>query len=227
MQVYVAHDPAAHASGTTSWRASQLLPLVADAASRTSLSDGALLTAMRRGDEAAAGTLYDRHSSTVMALTFRMVRERADAESIVLETFMQAWRDAGRFDASRGSALSWLITIARTRALDFLRTAGRQAKLMPVRVEDMPAESFASEERTASASHAVEQREQQQAVAAALRTLPDNQRVAIELAFYEGLSHSEIAERLGEPLGTVKTRIRLGMTKLRDVLRVHAEEAVS
>lgn len=227
MQVYVAHDPAAHAAGNTSWRASHLLPLVADAASRTSLSDAALLTAMRRGDEAAAGTLYDRHSSTVMALTFRMVRERADAESIVLETFMQAWRDAGQFNAARGSALSWLITIACSRALDFLRTSGRQARLMPVRVEDMPAESFASEGQSDSPSDAVERREQQQAVSSALRKLPDNQRVAIELAFYEGLSHSEIAERLGEALGTVKTRIRLGMTKLRDALRVHAEEAVS
>ena len=164
MRMYVAHAPVGHPSGDTSWRSSQLFRLVADA-SRTSLSDGALLAAMRRGDEAAAGTLYDRHASTVMALTFRMVRERADAESIVLETFMQAWRDAGKFDASRGSALSWLITIARTRALDFLRTTGRQAKLMPVRVDDMPAESFVSEDRSAAASYAAEQREQQQAVA--------------------------------------------------------------
>jgi RNA polymerase sigma-70 factor (ECF subfamily) len=198
---------------------------MSETGARTALSDGALLAGMVQGDEAAAGMLYDRHSATVMALAFRMVRERADAESIVLETFMQAWRDAGRFDASRGSALSWLLTIARTRALDFLRTAGRQARLMPMRVEDMPAESFAASEREGNPAFDAEQQEQQRAVASALRTLPDNQRVAIELAFYEGLSHSEIAERLGEALGTVKTRIRLGMIKLRDVLRPYAEAA--
>jgi RNA polymerase sigma-70 factor (ECF subfamily) len=200
---------------------------MADGAPRTARSDAELVAAMARGDERAATTFYDRHSPTVMALAFRMLRERADADSIVLETFMQAWRDASRFDGSRGSAASWLLTIARTRALDFLRTSGRQAKRIAGTVDELPAESLPASDRAGSPGFDVEQDERQRAVASALGTLPDNQRIPIELAFYEGLSHSEVAERLAEPLGTVKTRIRLGMTKLRDALRPFAEEAVS
>jgi len=188
--------------------------------------DTELVAAMARGDERAAATFYDRHSATVMALALRMVRERADAEAIVLESFMQAWRDAARFDASRGSPASWLLTISRTRALDFLRTAGRQAKRSGGSVDDAPLDALATPESQSPALDA-ERSEQQRAVAAALKGLPDNQRVAIELAFCEGLSHSEVAERLAEPIGTIKTRIRLGMIKLRDVLRPFAGQVVS
>jgi RNA polymerase sigma-70 factor (ECF subfamily) len=162
-----------------------------------------------------------------MALAFRLVGERVDAESVVLEAFMQAWRDASRFDAARGSVISWLLTIARTRALDFLRTAGRQAKRTPASVDDVPADVLTAPEGAGHPAFDVEYREQQRAVAAALGALPDNQRTAIELAFFEGLSHAEIAERLTEPLGTIKTRIRLGMVKLRDVLRPFYGEAAS
>jgi RNA polymerase sigma-70 factor, ECF subfamily len=186
-------------------------------------NDGAIVIAMARGDEAAAAAFYDRHSSTVLALVFRMVGDRTDAESIVLEAFMQAWRTAARFDPERGSPASWLFTIARTRALDFLRTAKRQARLVPVSVDDVPGESLATPERSGHPAFDVEENERRRAIADALRALPDNQRIAIELAYYEGLSHSEIADRLSEPLGTVKTRVRLGMVKLRDVLRPYAE----
>ncbi|HYV96692.1 MAG TPA: sigma-70 family RNA polymerase sigma factor, partial [Gemmatimonadaceae bacterium] len=135
--------------------------------------DTELVAAMARGDERAAATFYDRHSATVMALALRMVRERADAEAIVLESFMQAWRDAARFDASRGSPASWLLTISRTRALDFLRTAGRQAKRSGGSVDDAPLDALATPESQSPALDA-ERSEQQRAVAAALKGLPDN-----------------------------------------------------
>ena len=194
-----------------------------DSVGHPSGNDGALVVAMAKGDEAAAASFYDRHSPAVLALVYRMVGDRSDAESIVLEAFMQAWRTAGRFDPMRGSPASWLFTIARTRTLDFLRTAKRQARLVPVSVDDLAGEMLAAPERSGHPVVDVEESEQRRAIAAALRSLPNNQRVVIELAYYEGLSHSEIAERLKEPLGTVKTRVRLGMVKLREVLRPFAE----
>lgn len=194
-----------------------------ETAGHASRDDAALLVAMARGDESAAASLYDRHSAAALALVFRMVGDRTDAESIVLEAFMQAWRTAARFDAQRGSAASWLFTIARTRALDFLRSAKRHARRVPLNVDDVPGELLAAPEGSGHPRFDAESDEQRIAIAAALRALPAPQRTAIELAYYEGLSHSEIAARLSEPLGTVKTRVRLGMVKLRDLLGPHAE----
>lgn len=220
MQAYVARDTAGHFAGVQAYSISSYH--MGEGVNAT-LNDAALVVAMAKGDESAAASLYDRHSATVMALVFRMVGDRTDAESIVLETFMQAWRTATRFDSQRGSAASWLFTMARTRALDFLRSAKRQARLVPMSVDDVPGESLAAPERSGHPAVDLEENEQRRAVAAALKSLPDNQRIVIELAYYEGLSQSEIAERLAEPLGTVKTRARLGMIKLRDALRPHAE----
>ena len=172
------------------------------------------------------GLLYDRHASMVMGLALSIVRDRTDAETVVLDTFTQAWRDAGRYDAGRGSVASWLLVLGRSRALDLLRSAGRRARLTPVSVDDAPAAALVAEDAPSDPAQAVEAHERQQHVAAALGELPQAQRQAIELAFFEGLSHSEVAERLGEPLGTVKTRIRLGMTKLRQLLRHFGEGAV-
>jgi RNA polymerase sigma-70 factor (ECF subfamily) len=221
MGTYVARDTAGLFAGA------QLCQLpsqvMSDPVGRDASDDGALVVAMARGDEGAASSFYDRHSPTVMALVYRMVGDRTDAESIVLEAFMQAWRTAARFDPLRGSPASWLFTIARTRALDFLRTTRRQARLVPVSVDDVPGESLAAPGRGGPPGVDGEESERRRAVADALRALPDNQRIAIELAYFEGLSHSEIAERLSEPLGTVKTRVRLGMVKLREVLRPYAE----
>lgn len=221
MDAYVGHNAASHLAATQPYPLPSFL--MTESAGHASLNDGALVIAMAKGDERAAASFYDRYSPTVMALVYRMIGDRADAESIVLEAFMQAWRTAARFDAQRGSAASWLFTIARTRALDFLRTAKRQARLVPVSVDDVAGEILAAPDRMGHPVFEAEQSEQRTAVAAALRTLPENQRVAIELAYFEGLSHAEIAERLSEPLGTIKTRVRLGMVKLRDVLRPHAE----
>lgn len=176
-----------------------------------------LVAAMARGEERAATALYDRHGAVMYGLSLRMVGEPADAEEVVLDAFAQAWREAARYDTSRGSVLGWLTTIVRTRALDAIRARGRRAKMVETAtvVLDAPA---AMSEGPAAPDRAVEERERARAVGSALRSLPDAQRRAIELAFFEGLTHQEVAERLAEPLGTVKTRIRLGMLKLRDML---------
>jgi RNA polymerase sigma-70 factor, ECF subfamily len=199
---------------------------VLDSDSPARRDDVTLVDAMRRGDERAVGELYDRHSAMVMGVAMAIVRDRSDAETVVLDTFTQAWRAAERFDAARGSVASWLLVLARSRALDLLRSAGRRAKLAPVSVDEAPAQALVAEDAPSDPSRAVEANERQQRVSAALGELPAAQREAIELAFFEGLSHTEVAERLGEPLGTVKTRIRLGMTKLRQLLRHLGEGAV-
>ncbi len=185
--------------------------------------DYALVVAMARGEERAASDLYDRHGAVMYGLALRMVSEPADAEEVVLDAFAQAWRDAERFDTSRGSVLGWLTTIVRTRALDAIRARGRRAKLVEtasVRLDEPAAMS----QGVPAPDRAVEDSERSVAIGSALRALPDPQRRAIELAFFEGLTHQEVAERLREPLGTVKTRIRLGMLKLRDMLSGLAPE---
>ncbi len=185
-----------------------------------------LVAAMARGDERAASRLYDRHSAVMYGLALRMVGESADAEEVVLEAFAQAWRDAVRYDTSRGSVVGWLTTIARTRALDLIRARGRRAKMTETAATQLDAPA-AMGEGFRSADLMVDDADRASAVATALNELPDAQRRAIELAFFEGLTHPEVAERLREPLGTVKTRIRLGMQKLRDMLSGLAPESVS
>ncbi|MGH7658105.1 MAG: sigma-70 family RNA polymerase sigma factor, partial [Gemmatimonadales bacterium] len=171
-----------------------------------------------RRDEHAAGLLYDRHGGLVYALAYRIVGEQADAEEVLIETFAQAWRDAVRFDPDRGSVLSWLATIARSRSLDKVRAGRRRHRLK----RDIELESRDSvpgmNPGRGDPSTSVEEAERREHVLAALGGLSDVQREAIELAYYEGLSHSEIAERLHQPLGTVKTRVRLAMQKLRNAL---------
>ncbi len=189
-------------------------------------SDAELVMDMSRGLERAAAVLYDRHSDVMYGLALRMVGEGADAEEVVLDAFAQAWRDAARYDASRATAAGWLTTIVRTRALDLIRARSRRAK-MADKVAAQPDESTAMGRRFPEADRSVLQAEEEDAISYALGALPMAQRKAIELAFYEGLTHHEVAERLREPLGTVKTRIRLGMQKLRDLLSDIAPESVT
>ncbi len=152
------------------------------------------------------------------AVAYRVARQRADAEDAVIEAFTQAWRDASRFEASRGSVAGWLTMIARSRALDIVRARSR-ATGSPLGVLAGAHGSLGHGGLPADPSDTYDHAERQQQVQAALQTLSPPQRQAIELAFFEGLSHSEIADRLQEPLGTIKTRLRLGMQKLRDSLR--------
>ena len=162
-----------------------------------------LLRRLTGGDAAALGEFYDRYAGLVNGLALRILRNSAEAEDVVQEVFVQVWRQAERFDPTRGSAEAWLCTIARSRALDCLR---RRASRREEPSEAAPGVSAAP--RT----------EEALTVRKALLGLSVDQRYALELAYYEGLTHTEIAARLGEPLGTVKTRIRTAMIRLRDVL---------
>jgi RNA polymerase sigma-70 factor (ECF subfamily) len=190
-------------------------------------TDTALLDEAARGDERAVGTLYDRYGRVLYAVAYRIVRNATDAEDVVLDTFGRAWSDAARFDARRGSVAAWLTVMARSRALDVVRSRARRERLTADagRSEPGVAPGMGTSETRPDDETAARERERQ--VAAALATLSPPQRTAIELAFFEGLSHSEIAERLHEPLGTVKTRVRLGMQKLRETLRPYFYERMA
>jgi RNA polymerase sigma-70 factor (ECF subfamily) len=188
-------------------------------ASGLASNDLDLLRRVAQGDEGALGALYDRFGAMVYALAYRIVGQQVDAEEVAMETFAQVWRDAGKFDASRGSVAAWLCVIARSRALDLIRSHSRRQRLNDS-VAREPVESAAS-------APDILHEERRQAVGAALAELPATQREAIELAYYEGLSQSEIAERLQQPLGTIKTRMRTGMLTLRDMLRSYYFEGAS
>jgi RNA polymerase sigma-70 factor (ECF subfamily) len=182
-------------------------------------ADAALIKRMALGDESAVGPLYDRYGQVLYALAYRIVALQADAEEVVAEAFAQAWREAGKFEAGRGSVGAWLATIARSRALDLVRARSRRIRITDTAAQSEPDGSLGMSRSQPDPATQAETAERRRQVAAALGTLADPQRQAIELAYFEGLSHSEIAERLQEPLGTIKTRVRLGMQKLRDVLR--------
>jgi RNA polymerase sigma-70 factor (ECF subfamily) len=182
-------------------------------------ADHDLVARAARGDEQAIGTLYDRYGGVLYAVAYRVVGQRPDAEDVVIEAFAQAWRDAIRFESTRGSVAGWLTMIARSRALDVVRARSRRNRITASAAADEPQRSPAMGDWRADPSDTYDHAERQQQVQAALQTLSPPQRQAIELAFFEGLSQSEIAERLQEPLGTIKTRVRLGMQKLRDSLR--------
>lgn len=174
--------------------------------------DHALVQRIAAGDERALRELYDRHGRAAYALACAIVGERADAEEVVVDVFGQAWRAAGQFDPARGTVGSWVATIARTRALDLVRARGRRSRVLE------RAAALSDDGVPEPADRDVERAEARRLVTRALTDLPAPQRRAIELAYFGGLSQSEIAAQLGEPLGTVKTRIRDGMAKLRTLL---------
>ena len=176
-------------------------------------ADRTLVARMAQGDGDALAALYDRHAGPVYSLAVRILRDTRDAEDIVQDVFTQAWRQASRYTSTRGAVIAWLLTLARSRAIDRLRArrvrpegASNDAAAIPLIDASPPIE------------HQLLSAEQVARVRAALDDLPLLQRVAIELAFFEGLSHVQIADRLEQPLGTVKTRIRLAMGKLREML---------
>jgi len=171
---------------------------------------------MATGDERALGELYDRHGATAYAVAHAIVGERADAEEVVADAFGQMWRSAARFDPARGSVGAWLATITRTRALDLLRARGRRTRAIE-RAASLSDEGVAAPlaRPEASPDHAPELDEARRLVQQSLLELPLPQRRVIELAYFGGLSHSEIAAQLQEPLGTIKTRMRTGLEKLR------------
>lgn len=185
------------------------------AAAESQAEDEFCLKRLASGDQAGAAPLYDRHARAIYSLILRILGDQTDAEDVLQEVFAQAFRQAGRYERSRGSVAAWLLTMARSRAIDKLRA--RRSRLEGRTGEVAALENMAAIQPDAASVMLDE--EQTRIVRRALGELPLLQRIAIELAYYEGLSHSEIAERLEQPLGTVKTRIRLGLMKLRDVLK--------
>jgi RNA polymerase sigma-70 factor (ECF subfamily) len=191
----------------------------------TARTDQDLLVRAARGDEGGLAELYDRYAPPLYSLALRVTGLQADAEEVVLDAFAQAWRDAGRYRADRGAVAAWLTMICRTPALVLIRSRGRRGMALDRARGAAPDGTPGMGSPNADPSRAAELSEQADQVNQALDALSPPQREAISLAFYEGLSHSEIAERLSEPLGTVKTRVRLGMQKLRDALRPYYAEA--
>jgi RNA polymerase sigma-70 factor (ECF subfamily) len=182
---------------------------------REPADDAARVARAAEGDSGALAALYDQHARGVYSLALRILAVEADAEDVVQEVFAQVWRQAGRYDQSRGTVAAWLLTMARTRAIDRLRA--RLAR--PDTAGPPPDEIWAVRAAPAAdPAEAIEAARDAERVREALDELPLLQRLAIELAYFEGLTQSEIAARLEEPLGTVKTRIRLGLLKLRDSL---------
>ncbi len=186
-------------------------PLPSTEPKQDSTNDAALLRAVAARDRVAFQQLYERHSGMLFSLALKILGDRADAEDVLQDTFIQTWKAAGSFDEGRGKPLGWLIMLTRSRAIDRLRARQTRARLSEtVAQEDPEAPALPAQQVAASESHAVVRR--------ALDTLPAEQRSPIELAYFAGLTQSEIAGRLGQPLGTIKTRMRTGMMKLREQL---------
>jgi RNA polymerase sigma-70 factor (ECF subfamily) len=183
-------------------------PLSAD----SSNSPVYLIRLIANQDREAFNKLYDRFSSLVYTLAMRMLRVPSDAEDLLQEVFVQVWRQASNYNQERGSPEAWLINIARSRAIDKLRAIRRMEKSFVLTDDPARAESTDNVENSAAESEA------KLTMNSALANLPDTQRRVLELAYFDGLSESEIADRLKEPLGTVKTRMRSGIQRLRDLL---------
>lgn len=172
------------------------------------MSDWSLLERVVRKDESALSELYDRYSGLVFSEAKRILRDDSSAEEILQDLFYQIWQTASRFDPQRGSLPGWLVVVARNRAISKLRRKSDKAEELPENAVDLRADLA-----TSSTQNLLLEK-----VRRVLSGLPDGQRAAIEFAYFEGMSHSEIAEKTGEPLGTIKTRIRSALETLKRVL---------
>ncbi|MDV3351147.1 sigma-70 family RNA polymerase sigma factor [Leptolyngbyaceae cyanobacterium CCMR0082] len=171
-----------------------------------------LISRMVQGDQAALSQLYDRYARVMYSLAFKILGSVEEAEEVVLDVFAKAWRTAARYDSSRSRVDSWLFLMTRSRSLDRLRQRQRQTKVVEAATKTV--ETSASDRPDEALMIA----ERRTVVMQALGELPDEQRLVIELAYYQGYSQSEIAKQTGLALGTVKTRIRLGLRKLKQAL---------
>jgi RNA polymerase sigma-70 factor (ECF subfamily) len=196
---------------------------VPDQAVLSDLSDAELIEKIASGSPEALDVLYERYSRVVLSFAFRILGDRASAEELLQEVFLRTWRQASSFSQSKGTFVTWLLSITHNMAIDEIRKRNRRPKrtnsddpllvLANMRDTDTPVD-----ERAVLSSLRSE-------IGKALQELPAPQRTAIEMAYFEGLTQREIAEQVGEPLGTIKTRMRLGMRKLRDLLSEHGVDA--
>jgi RNA polymerase sigma-70 factor, ECF subfamily len=178
---------------------------------KAQISDVELMHAIAGRDEQALATLYDRYRTILFGLLVRILNSREEAEDVLQEVFIQVWRRATDFDASRGRPFTWLVTLARSRAIDRLRSLSARERVASASAAN-PLDDVSDADRD------VVRVEQRGIVARALTQLPEEQKAALVLAYFEGLTQTEISKRLGAPLGTVKTRMRSGMLKLRELL---------
>ena len=171
-----------------------------------------LVLQVGRGDRAAFGRFYDRFAPLVFSFAMRLVHERSAAEDLLQEVFLQIWREAGNYSPERGTPEAWIITITRSRAIDKLRSIRRRDKSF------VPMEGPSGKEYDGRVESGATASDSKIMVNSALAQLSESQRQVLELAYFDGLTQSEIAERLKEPLGTVKTRMRAALGRLRDLL---------
>jgi RNA polymerase sigma-70 factor (ECF subfamily) len=179
--------------------------------------DADLAVDLQRGAPDAVEALYDRYGRMAFGLAYRIMKDTSAAEDIVQEAFVSAWANARGFDPSRGNVRSWLLTIVRNRAIDRLRS-GRRAR------QEAPLETATQMAGSADTLDAVTRSAEHQEIRDGVAALPDAQRLTLELAYFDGLTHAEIADRMGVPLGTVKGRMRMGLEKLRAYLQARGVE---
>jgi RNA polymerase sigma-70 factor, ECF subfamily len=180
-------------------------------------SDEALVARMAARDPESISALYDRHRTLIFSLALRILADRSEAEEVLTDVFFQAWRGAERFDSRRGTVVGWLINMCRSRAIDRLRARGRRESGLAA-VAGETAASAGGASSGEDPERAADHERKRVRIRAAMGALPPEQRGALELAYFGGLSQSEIAAKLGEPLGTIKTRIRQGLIALREKL---------
>lgn len=174
-------------------------------------ADVELLRAVARGDERALAEIYDRYHIILFGLLVRILNSREEAEDVLQEVFLQVWRRAADFDEKRGKPFTWLVTLARSRGIDRLRNLAARERVAQAGTRD-------ALESVSDAATDAFRSEQRGLVNSALAQLPEEQKRTLILAYFDGLTQSEIAAKLGAPLGTVKTRMRAGLTKLRELL---------
>jgi RNA polymerase sigma-70 factor, ECF subfamily len=181
---------------------------------QTKNQDVALLRRIGAGDREAFAEFYDKYSALLFSIASKILNDAAEAEDVLQEAFMQIWEKAGNFDPNLGQPLGWAVTLVRNRAIDRIRASKRRNLL----AEEAGVEFSLATHSSGSANEAVSGHEKAKLIHSAMVELPAEQRRAIELAFFSGLTQNEISETLKEPLGTVKARIRRGLLKLRDQL---------
>ena len=180
--------------------------------------DPKLLTRIAKGDHEAFSQLYDQSSTLLFTLAIRILSDREEAAELLQEVYLEVWRKVARYDVGRGTPVAWLVTLTRSRAIDRLRVRASRVQHLVVGSLEQPAVTQIQDQGP-SPYEAQEDTELRQSMSKALAELPAAQQQALEMAYYQGLSHTEIAAKLNQPLGTVKTRIKLAMAKLRMTLQ--------